>query len=105
MHVSLSQNSPFPTTDTEEDLSGAFSKLAVTHCVRGAVLSLAGLMAYLGTVTVEEDTAATLAVFVLPLNAALNPCLYAASRAMAHQRHKAHRRILAALKRRTFPRL
>jgi hypothetical protein len=63
------------------------------------VLSGASLVTYLGGVFVEEDVAANLAVFVLQLNAALNPCLYIASRVMADRRRETQRKLLLLLKR------
>jgi hypothetical protein len=80
------------------DMAHGVLKVVVLHCVCGAVLSCANLGTYLGHVTEEEDTAADLAVFLLHLNAALNPCVYVVNHAMASRRRAAHGKLPQLLK-------
>jgi hypothetical protein len=87
------------TSDTENDFSRTFMKLAMCDCVGGAILSFTSLVTYLANVKVEEDVAAALAVFMLPFSAALNPCLYMISRIMEDRRRETQRRLLIMLKR------
>jgi hypothetical protein len=64
-------------------------EVAAMECVRGAIVACAGLLSYLGKVEVDEELAAMLAIDVLPLSAALNPCVYIMSRVMADRtRHR-----------------
>jgi hypothetical protein len=99
IYLSLPQTSLLSVSSVEDDLTRVFFKLAVTDCVRGAVLSCAGLITYMGDVVMEEDVAAGLAIFILPLNAALNPCLHVVERIRADRSRATQRKLLAQLKR------
>jgi hypothetical protein len=87
------------TSNAENDFSGTFMKLAMCDCVSVAILSFTSLVTHLANVEVEEDVAAALAVFMLPLSAALNPCLYIVSRIAEDRRRETQRRLLLKLKR------
>jgi hypothetical protein len=88
------------TSSAENDFSRTFINLAMLDCVSGAILSFTSLVTHLANVKVEEDVAAALAVFMLPLSAALNPCLYIVSFIIEDRRRETQRRLqLMLLKR------
>jgi hypothetical protein len=81
-------------------LARQFIQVAVTDCVCWAVVSCATLWSALGRGVVDQDVNAALAILLQPVNAALNPCLYMASRLMDGRTLQQQDRLLNVLKRR-----
>jgi hypothetical protein len=95
-----------PASDTEghsrvADMHQGVFKISVLFCVRGAVLSSANLVVYLNDVAVDEDVAASLAIFLGNMYTALNPCVYVVNHARADRTREAQRRMMQLLKQRT----
>jgi hypothetical protein len=99
MLMSLPHTSVLETPSTNDELTRVFIKIAVTDCVRLGILVCASLLSYLGHVTVNEHVAASLAIFVLQLHSALNPCVYLLSHLKADQTRKNQGKLLQLLKR------
>jgi hypothetical protein len=83
------------------DMHEGVLKMSVLYCVRGAVLSCVSLVTYLNGVALEENVAAALAIFLLNLNAVLNPCVYVVNHVRADRRWETQRRMLQLLRLRT----
>jgi hypothetical protein len=77
-----------------------FMQVAVTDCACWAVVSSVTLWSVLGGGVVGQDVNAALAILLQPVNAALNPCLYMASRLMEDRTLQQQDRLLHVLKRR-----
>jgi hypothetical protein len=81
-------------------LARQFMQVAVTDCVCWVVVSCATLWSLLSRVPVGEETAHALAIFLQPMNAALNPCLYLMSRALEDRRVQRQARLTQLIKNR-----
>jgi hypothetical protein len=75
-------------------------QVAVTDCVCWAVVSCAALWSVLSRVPVGEETAHALAIFLQPVNVALNPCLYLLGRALENMRVQRQARLMQLIKNR-----
>jgi hypothetical protein len=80
------------------DMQRGLLKMSVLYCVRGAVVSCVSLVTYLNGVALEEDVAASLAIFLGNMYAALNQCVYVVNHVRADRRRAAQRRMLQLLK-------
>jgi hypothetical protein len=99
IHLSLPRTTVLETLNATDKLTRVFLKTAVMDCVQVGILSCASLLVYFGHVTVDEHVAASLAIFVLQLNSALNPCVYILGYLMSDKQQENQRKLLQLLRR------
>jgi hypothetical protein len=75
-----------------------FRQVAVTNSVCWAVVGCVTLWSLVSKEAVNEEVAAAMAIFLHPVNAALNPCLYVMSKVLEDRRLQRDARLMQLLK-------